>query len=366
MGHHPGEPDPTSPAAVRARRRALPPPAPPGQRLGALAIDLVGLPLLVVAAPIALVVGAIVDVATLRFRLPTPRLYLLLVVFFVLEWVGQARAAGIWVRARLGADTYDADRRVQGWWAGELIRWADRLLGLRLDLPDLDTIPDDDVIVVSRHSSMLDAIVPAWIFAGALDRPVHYVLKRELQWVANLQVFGRRLRNHFVRRGGPDTGAEIAAITAMAQGAEPDAGFVIFPEGTYGSAANIARVRASLERRGDTHALALANELQATLPPKSAGTHALLAAKPDASVLVMGHVGLEALADLRGLRRSVPARHPIVVRWWLHDRAEVPHDDAGRTAWLEDRWRELDRWVLATRADLRAGRHPGGATELRD
>ncbi|MGH1503091.1 MAG: 1-acyl-sn-glycerol-3-phosphate acyltransferase [Acidimicrobiales bacterium] len=357
---------PTTDPAVRQRRRTLPPPAPPKQRFGALAIDLVALPLLVLVAPFALPAVVVVDLVTLRLRLPTPRLYALLIVFLCLEWVGQSKAAVIWLRGRLGADTYDDNRRVQGWWAGALIRWADRLLGLRLDLPDLDTIPDGDVIVLSRHSSMLDAIVPAWIFPGPLDRPVHYVLKRELLWVANIQVFGRRLRNHFVRRGGPDTAAEIAAITAMAEAAEPDAGFVIFPEGTYGSAANIARIRASLERRDDTDTLALANELEATLPPKAAGSLALMAARPEAPIMILGHVGLEPLADLKGLRRSLPTRDPVVVRWWIHDAADLPTDDIGRTAWVEDRWRELDRWVTATRDDLRTGRHPGSSTELRD
>jgi hypothetical protein len=91
--------------------------------------------------------------------------------------------------------------------------------------------------------------------------------------------------------------------------------------------------------------VARAEQLRALLPPKPAGTLALLGGRPEADVVVVGHVGLEGVAQLRGLRRRLPLTEPVVVRWWTHRRHELPADEAGLAAWLHHRWEELDHWV---------------------
>ncbi len=319
------------------------------QRVVSLAAIVLALPVLLALSPIALVVLAAGDVATGRRDMPLPRLYLFGIVFVIHEWIGQLWALPIWLRTLAGRPTLSAYRRVQGWWADSLLRWTQRLLRLRIELPDPATLPSDDIIVLSRHASMIDAIVPAWIFAKLLDRQVHYVLKRELRWIPNIALYGQRLRNHFVARGG-NTEAEVAAIESMAAAAEPGSGLVIFPEGTYATDASRARVMASLQRRSDQAAIANAASLVALLPAKPAGTLAMLRNRPDASVVVLGHVGLEGVAELSGLREFLPARHPVVINWWIHPRHELPSDDEALAEWLRARWNELDDWVVATKA----------------
>ncbi len=308
----------------------------------------VAVPLWFVLGPIVLPALVFVDVVTGRFRLPSLRLWIYGLIFCLHEWVGIAYALWLWLVGGFGRRLdYEASVRMQRWWAASLLEWARRLLDVVIDL-DEAPIPPGRVIVLSRHASMVDAVIPAHLFTARLRRPVHYVLKRELQFLPNLDIYGHRLGNHFVTRGG-DTEAEVARIARLADEARPDAGLVIFPEGTYATPASKARIGASLRRRGEVAAADLNDELRFLLPPKPAGTLALLDHRPDAAIVILAHTGLEGVAELRGLRRGLPLRGPVVVRWWEVDRETLPVDPDDRVAWLNDRWRELDDWVARHR-----------------
>ena len=327
-----------------------------GRRLLTIPAVALALPVLVITSPVWLLGAAIADLASGLRRLPTVRLGLFGVVYLAHEWGGLTAAVFLWVRERFrravlrqpadpATDTAPF-RRVQAWWATSLLGWASRLVGLRLEVPDPTSLPADSFILLSRHASMVDAILPVELVTKRLDRFVHYVLKAELRFVPNLDLFGHRLGNYFVSRGG-DGDSEARAISRFARGALPDSVLVIFPEGTYATPTTRDRVIASLERRGEELVAGYARSLQHLLPPKPAGTLALLAEQPDLDVVVFGHVGLEGVAHPSGLRRSLPLERPVVIDWWHHPRAEIPSDDAGRVAWLNDRWRTLDAWVAS-------------------
>ena len=74
---------------------------------------------------------------------------------------------------------------------------------------------------------------------------------------------------------------------------------------------------------------------------------ALLAAQPDHDVVIFGHVGLEGVAELGGLRRRLPLRDPVVVRWWVHPRSSLPRTPDEQVDWLNHQWRELDAWIVS-------------------
>ena len=312
----------------------------------------VAFPVWVVGAPVWVPVTILVDGAGRLWRLPTLRLGLYTGVYLAHEWIGVSGAAWLWLRGGLGRrlDGH-AHRALQGWWANSLLRWAGRLLRVRIEPMDLDGLPTDTFILLSRHASMADAVLPAAAVAGPMDRFVHYVLKRELQWVPALDIVGSRLGNHFVARDG-DTDTESAAIERLAGQAEPNSVLVIFPEGTYSTPESRQRIVASLRRKGADEAAARAEKRQHLLPPRPAGTLAMLRSQPNADVVVLGHVGLEGVAELRGLRQRLPLREPVRLRWWVHPRHELPTDDAGLTEWLQDRWDDLDQWVTDNRSDL--------------
>lgn len=335
-----------------------------GRRLVTFPAVIVALPLLIVTAPAWVVVSLALDVVQGLRRLPTVRLGAFGVVYLVHEWLGLAVAGILRVGSTVGFPRGDRAHRLgpyramQAWWATSLMRWAGRLLGVRFDAPDPSTLPSSSFILVSRHASMVDAVLPAILIAGHLRRFIHYVLKDELRWDPNLDLYGHRLGNYFVTRG---RNGEIEAerIARFADQAMPGSVLAIFPEGAYATTANRSRVLASLERR-NPKLVGYARALRHLLPPKPAGTLALLDRAPEADVVVLGHVGLEGVAELSGLRRRLPLTDPIVVRWWHHPRDTVPTSEDERVAWLNDVWRTLDRWVDQVQRSSPSSRLPTG------
>lgn len=315
------------------------------RRLGTIPAIVVGLPALVLGAPVVVLLGAVADLRSGLKGFPSLRLWLFGIVFLVHEWIGQIYAIFLWVTGGFGQKLHHRRHRgMQSWWVASLFRWARRILGIEVDLDDLSTLPDGELVVLSRHASMVDALIPAFIWASTLHRPVHYVLKKELRFIPNIDVYGHRLGNHFVDRVG-DRQTEVTAIADMARGARPQSALVIFPEGTYATEKTKKRIQTSLERRGETARAALNTELRYLLPPRPGGALALLDERPTAPVVIVGHVGLEGLAELDGLRKNLPSRRKVKVCWWVVDRASVPTDDEGRKAWLDDEWRKLDHWI---------------------
>ncbi len=321
-----------------------------GRRLVSIPAVLAALPVLVILSPVWFVVGGVVDLAGRLHRFPTIRLMAFAIVYLAHEWAGLMASVVLAVRQAVFGRNWDAGkrtapyRRVQAWWADSLLVWAGRLLNVRFEMPEPRSLPNRAFILLSRHASMVDALLPATVITKRLDRFVHYILKRELQWDPNLDVFGHRLGNYFVARTG-DGDDQARAIARFAAKALPDSVLVIFPEGTYATRKSRAKVAASLKRKGETEVAAYAEELDHLLPPKPAGTLSLLETQPDLDVVVFGHVGLEGVAELSGLRRRLPLRHPIRIDWWHHRRDELPTDPEKQVDWLNETWRTLDGWV---------------------
>jgi len=320
------------------------------RRLVSLTSVGIALPVAVITAPIWIPLTMAADLVSRLWRFPTLRLALFGVVYLVHQWVGVGRAVEISMASRLGRrNGLPAEREVQAWWATSLLQWANRLLGVDFEPVDLSDIPTGSFILLSRHASMVDAVLPIVLICGHLKRYAHYVLKDELLWDPVINIFGKRLGNQFVGRGSR-TEADLDGIARLAAGALPDSALVIFPEGTYATPRNRARVLASLERKAGSGELgsdvvAYAEKLDHLLPPKPAGTLALLSHRPDADVVILGHVGLEDMADLQGFRRRLPLRRPVTVRYQVHPRSELPADPQGREEWLRQQWVELDRWI---------------------
>jgi hypothetical protein len=86
------------------------------------------------------------------------------------------------------------------------------------------------------------------------------------------------------------------------------------------------------------------------LPPKTAGTLAVLRAAPEAPVLLAAHAGLDHLDSVRATVRNAPLTRPVLMFWRLVDRAEVPADDEARGRWLFARWQEMDAAISAVNA----------------
>ena len=313
------------------------------RRLISIPLVILLLPICVLLIPVAFVYSLVSDLRGGRKALPTFRLWLFTIVYILHEWVVIPLSALLWLRGGFGRSlNMPLHSRIQGRWVGSLLWWAGRLLDVSVEWPDHDSFPDGKVVVLSRHASMIDAVLPGHLFPSRLDRPVHYVLKRELMWLPSIDIFGHRLGNHFVDRSG-DTEREVAAIVDLIDNAEQNAGIVIFPEGTYATPTTRQRVIASLERRGDTELVEFAEQLEYLLPPKPAGALALLQRVED--VVIFGHIGLEGVAEFKGLRHNLPATRPIHTMAWPFQISDLPDLDDARIEWLRERWVALDAWV---------------------
>jgi hypothetical protein len=184
------------------------------------------------------------------------------------------------------------------------------------------------------------------------------VLKKELLWDPCLDVVGHRLPNHFLDREATDAAPELDALRRLGEGLGERDVAVIFPEGTRASPAKRERALAAIARNDPARSERLA-ALTHVLPPRPAGTLALLDGAADADVVLAWHSGLDGLDTFGGIARHLAHRPPPVrLAARRVPRTEVPAGDQ-RAQWLDDQWLRLDADTAALIAlDRSAGRRP--------
>lgn len=318
---------------ARWRRRAITVPA----MFLAAAIYGAALPILLLAALIADLAGA-----GLALR-PHLRLAVGLFVALLVECVGLVVLLGVFLvtpgaPARRVALTYAVQRAYVRAHFGS-VRW---LYGLKLAMYGDELVRPGPLVVLIRHVSTIDVLVPGYFLAHRHGLRLRYVLKRELLAEPCLDVAGHVLPNHFVSRTGEDTAKELAAIRALKRGLGPDEGVLLYPEGT----------RFTPEKRDQLAASARSEEVRARaaslrhlLPCRTGGALALLDEAPDADVLFVGHRGLEGLTDVASLRSGALVGRTVEVRFWREPATSVPADPAAREGWLHAQWQRLDAWL---------------------
>lgn len=303
-------------------------------------------PLLLLVTPVVLVAVVLTDLLTAHWRLPLARLWLFGLIYAGHQWAGLARFAHLTFTGR--RRTLEAHSAVQAWWIGSLLASADRVLGIRLDWPTVD-LPAGHLLILSRHSSPVDAVFPAYWMTALERRPAQYVMKSQLLFDPCIGLFGHRLGTAFIDRTSGDDATN--AIRRLASRAAPDAALVVFPEGTYATPANRSRILDSLRAKAnegdEAHgAFRRASALQHLLPARPAGTMAALDQLPHAPVILLAPLGLEGFTGLAAMRKRIPLRTPVTMTTWILARSDIPHDEAGRRQWLDEQWRWLDDWLV--------------------
>jgi len=280
------------------------------------------------------------------------------VYYLLCECAGLLASAIFWL-AKFGL----GDRRYQAFHFSLQWRWARALLaGLKVvyridvEIEGVEALQaPGPLIVLMRHSSMADTLLPAALLSAGLGWRLRYVLKRELLWDPCLDVVGQRLPNAFVRRESDDVGRELREVQALAVGLGEREAVLIYPEGTRFSQEKHVRALERLERSG-SRLLERARAFRRVLPPREGGAATLFEALPSADVVILGHVGLEGVEGVRELVDGSLLGRKVVLRCWRFP----PQDRSGYPmAWLYERWAEVDAWVDA-RVDESG---PGGASE---
>jgi hypothetical protein len=299
-------------------------------------------------APATLVIALLVDLLVRR-RWIALRLWAFVGCYLLINLLGQLLLAGVWlasgfgaVRARLVRWTYG----VQALWVLLMFRAATRIWQLRWTVGGSECIPPAPIVVLIRHTSMLDTLIPGVLVTREHGVPLRFVLKRELLVEPCLDIAGHWLPNHFVDREPSDSQVELDAIERLAAELAPGEGLLIYPEGTRFTAGKRARILAGLAARSpELHARASA--LTHTLLPRVGGTLAVLRRAPQADVVVCGHEGLGGFATVADMCSGALVGRSIHVQFWRYPAASLPVGDEARSEWIYDRWAELDRWIAS-------------------
>lgn len=308
------------------------------------------------AAPLLVGAAALLDVAERRRGWPHVRLFALAYLAAAIELVGTVGSGLTWLAFGFGRGfhTRAAQRAhfgLQRWWTGALLTAAEKTVGLRIQVDDPAPAAAGNAIVLGRHTSIGDAVIPAVLLSNLLGLDPRYVVKRSLMWSPCIDLVGHRLPHHFVERNTDDNRGELAAIRAIGTGLDSRTSVVIFPEGTFFTPERKARAIERLRNGSRPELAARAERLQHLLPPRPAGTLALLDGAPHADVVLLGHLGFEQFTSLASIRRAVPFRAPVRVWMWRVPRAQVPEGAEARVDWLYDQWLALDRSVAEHLAD---------------
>ena len=317
-------------------------------------IGLVGVTALIV--PLALLAFAVDAVRFTLHRVPwmAIRLLAFLWVYLAAETFGLLALLAIWVASGFGARAAWLQERTwsfQQLWAAVLFGAARGLMGLKLGVEGDGEVAPGPVIVLVRHASILDNLLPSVLVARAHRIHLRYVLKRELLSDPCLDVAGKRLPNYFVRRGTGEA-VERENIRRLAEGLTSRDGILLYPEGTRFTPERRERLLAAVAERDAERAQRL-GRVENLLPPKVGGFLALLEGAPDADVVVMAHAGLDGLRLISDIWQGALVGRTIAVRFERTARSEIPEDPAARVQWLDDAWLRADGWV--------AGRLAAGA-----
>lgn len=312
-----------------------------------LAISALATPLV---APIAAVIAFIQDRRSGTGLLRRTRLVWLIASMVMIDLLGKVLVTGIWLQGPFGMNGSSPRmqrkyQNVMAWYTTKITSAIATITPLPLDVSELDdTLITGNTILIGRHRSVFDAVLPSALLSKKGILPL-YTLKDELQWDPNLDIVGHRMGHVFVTRGSKGAEASLEPIRELASRIDDASTGVIFPEGTFFSEKRLARSLKAIERRNPKH-LAQAQQLRHLLPPRPAGTLAMLEAAPNADVIMLGHVGVEPFDGLGHIVENLgDPRRRLRIKAWRYPRSTIPTDPDEQTNWLFERWIEMDEWI---------------------
>jgi len=328
------------------------------RRLRGITVEVIGLVLVTVLAPV-LLIGALAVDLTLWVRRRKPwmavRLLAMLWWFLVGELYGLLGLLAIWVLSggRDGPRRRDRVFRLKRRWLGSHLAGIRALFGLRFEVEDLQLAGPGPVLVMIRHASIIDNALPDVIIGRAHQLGFRFILKRELQMLPTIDIGGRWVPTLFVRRASGDTAAELNRMRALTVNLSSHDGVLIYPEGTRWTAEKLARAKEIIAERQPEIAQRAAR-LRYVLPPRLGGTVELLESAREADVVVFGHVGLDGFEHLSDIWAGGLVGTTVRLKFWRFAAAEVPSDRNQMIAWLYDRWQVLDDWIGEVRGGEKA------------
>ncbi len=327
-----------------------------GRRLKGLVLEVGLFVVLTLLLPLALVAAALVDVVLwARRRKPWVGMRLVAMAWWFLFGEMQALLGMLVIWALTGGPFGGGSLQRRRWIYDLRIHWARshlggvrRLFGLGFDVEGIEQAGPGPVLIMMRHASIIDNALPDATVGRAHGMGLRFVLKRELNALPVIDIGGRWVPTYFVRRASADSGKEIASVATLAKNLGQE-GILIYPEGTRKTDAKLARAQQVIAERQPELA-PYASRLRHVLPPRLGGPLALLEAAPGVDVVFCAHVGFDGFAKVSDIWAGRLVGGSIRVRFWRHAAASIPAGEEARTAWLYERWQEVDDWIGSHRA----------------
>lgn len=311
--------------------------------------------LLTVALPVLVIATLGVDLIrslTTRKAWIATRLLIMGWVYLAAQVVVIAVAGLQWLASLPFGTGAAAKRRdwayaLQTWWVRSLMAAMRFTLELRFESTDTEVLLPGPVIVLFRHASIVDNLLPHAFVSDQAGLRLRWVLKKELLSDPALDIGGNRMPNYFVDRGSDSPETERANIAALADDLSQHEGILLFPEGTRFSltkyADRMARLAAAYP---ELHSIMEGHDH--VLPPRSGGVLALLDSGMD--VVIGAHTGLENMRGLREIWTLAPVGRTVRISFRRIPAGDIPTGRDDRIRWLHEEWARLDDTIVAMRA----------------
>ena len=220
------------------------------------------------------------------------------------------------------------------------------IFGFRFEATNTNVISPGPVIVLFRHASIVDNLLPHTFVSDQAGIRLRWVLKKELLSDPALDIGGNRMPNYFVDRQSDSPDIERANITALGADLLPDEGVLLFPEGTRFSQAKYeTRMVRLAESNPDLYEIMKGH--YRVLPPRTGGVLALLDSGVD--VVFAAHTGLESMRGLKEIWNVAPVGREVQLTFHRVPAAEIPPEPDDRIRWLHEQWARVDDDIVDLR-----------------
>ena len=300
-------------------------------------------------SPLLFVVALVVDGWRAVRSGATPiawRLVAMLLAYLTGEILAVGGAFVFWVRSGFGTNRVRLVRlsyKLQLWWGNLLWEAARLIFRLRIAIEGSNLARPGPILILSRHASIIDNVLPFQLFSRAHGMTLRYVIKKELLLDPALDIAGSWLPNHFVDRDAKDPEGEIRALRRLGSGLTENDGLLIFPEGTRFTKERQERALTGLSKRNPRFYRQVAG-LRHLMPPHPGGALALLEAS-SADVVLVAHQGFDGFARIKDIWAGGMVGKLVRVRVARIPFEDIPEGRGHRTEWLFKVWQEMDDWI---------------------
>ncbi|MCP4449580.1 MAG: hypothetical protein GY811_30245 [Myxococcales bacterium] len=296
--------------------------------------------------PLLTIYSVVRDLGRGRRALPLLRFHVYIFSVLFIQALGLILLLGSWFYglflSRKGRA--ELNLNIEIFYIPKTIALAEIIYGMEIEIEDIACATPGPILLLSRHASVLDTIMPIKLLGQAHGMGMRIVQKSELLWNPIVDIASHRMPRAFIKRGTGNAERQVAHMQHLLSGITDRQALVVFPEGSRFSQAKKDKIVAKLYQN-NPEAADQASQLQHILPARPAGTCALLEARPDIDVVFLAHTGLEDANRLEDFIAGALYKKKIRMKFWRVPASEIPEDQEGRTDWLHQEWSKVDRWI---------------------